>query len=72
MLLEYVEGLARRIIAEKEVKGIAPASASLVELQRALNDDLIECMRKLHERHKLRGIRQGVNSEPALIRLENG
>jgi hypothetical protein len=69
MLLEYVENLAGRIISEKEMNGIAPASASFTELQRALNEDLLECMRQLHGQHKFKGIRQGVNSIPALVRF---
>lgn len=69
MLLEYVENLASRIITEKEMNGASPASASLIELQHAINDDILDCMRQLHEQHKFKGIRQGVNGIPALIRL---
>jgi hypothetical protein len=69
MLLDYVENVVNRIITEKELNGVAPASASLYEIRKILNEDLLECMRQLHSEHRFNGIRQGVNSIPALVRF---
>lgn len=70
MLLEYVNNISQRVIAQKAEAGTFPASVTLNELCTIAREDILKCMRQLCIDGHYEGFLSGVNKQPAL-RLKN-
>lgn len=67
-LLRYVEEKVDSIVREKEENHIRPLIATKREIMLSLSDDVLECMREIHNSGKYKGT--NTLNEPALLKIE--